>query len=100
MRRWQARNVRLCTYAADCAQSAAAVMLPLGDVRVAEPNARLFFHSVRFVVEGPVTASRSAELHHDLNGLDARYITLLVQRVMCDGSCPAPPPDDGRLGQR
>ena len=91
VRRWQARGVRVRTYAADCAQSAAAVMLALGDVRVAEPNARLLFHSVRFVVEGPVTALRSVELHHDLNRLDARYVTLLVQRVMRDGSCPAPP---------
>ena len=90
-RRWHARGVRLRTYVADSAQSAAALMLALGDLRVAEPGARLLFHQVSFVLQGPVTASRSAELHHDLNGLDSRYVTLLVQRVMRGGTSAAPP---------
>ena len=89
--RWRARGVRLRTYVADSAQSAAALMLALGDLRVAEPHARLLFHAVGYVVQGPVTASRSVELQHDLNGLDARNITHLMQRVMRDGSSPAPP---------
>ena len=89
--RWQARGVRLRTYVADSAQSAAALMLALGDLRIAEPGARLLLHSVSFVVQGQVNASRSAELHHDLNGLDARYITRLVQRVMRDGPSAAVP---------
>ena len=87
VQRWRARGVCLRTYVVDTAWSAAAVMLSLGDERVAEPGARLLYHAVRFEVQGQFTASQSAEMHANLAGHDARFVAQLAERAVRDAQC-------------
>lgn len=93
MRRWRASGVLVRTIVVDCAESAAALLLSLGDERVAEPGARLLYHFVRSLVHGAVTAGRMAEIHTDLAAHDTRILEQLVDRAIRDaptaGSVPA-----------
>ena len=82
--RWRSCGVRLHTYTVDTASSAAAIMVSLSDLRVAEPGARLLYHAVRSPVQGLVTASHGAEIHADLSGHDARFIAQLAERAVRD----------------
>ena len=86
LRRWRARGVRVRTTVVDCAESAAALLLSLGDQRIVEPDARLLYHSVRYLVHGPVTAGRIAQIHDDLADHDMRVFDQLVDRAMRDAS--------------
>ena len=93
MSRWRARGVRLRTHVVDCAESAAALMVSLGDERIAEPGARLQFHSLRYLFHAPVTAGQLARYHNHLADHDTRVLDQLVDRALRDahaaGSVPA-----------
>ena len=101
LRRWRARGVQIRTHVVDCAESAAALLLSLGDQRIVEPDARLLYHSVRYLVHGPVTAGRIAQIHDDLADHDMRVFDQLVDRAMRDasvaGSVPAGAESSDRL---
>ena len=56
---WRERGVHLRTRVVASAASAAAVLLSMGDERIAEPEARLLYHLSRVLDPGTVTAQRS-----------------------------------------
>ena len=89
-RRWRAAGVRIRTRVVESAASAAALMLSLGDERVAEPGASLLYHLFRSFPDGPVTASRAAVIFTDLNRLDERWLARLVDRVMAGPAAMVP----------
>ena len=84
--RWRARGVRLRTRVVSHAFSAAAVMLSLGDERVAERGARLLYHPARVHDAGPITARESTEMHDALRRIDDATVTRLVARVLDGGA--------------
>lgn len=86
--RWRARGVRLRTRVVSHAFSAAAVMLSLGDERVAGRGARLLYHAARFQDTGPVTARASTEMHDVLSRIDEAMVGRLVERVLDGGRPP------------
>ena len=86
--RWRARGVRLHTRVVSHAFSAAAVMLSLGDERVAGRGARLLYHAARFQDAGPVTARASTEMHDVLSRIDEAMVGRLVERVLDGGRPP------------
>ena len=99
--RWRARGVRLRTRVVSHAFSAAAVMLSLGDERVAERGARLLYHPARVHDAGPITARESTEMHDALRRIDDATVTRLVARVLDGGACVRVPygaePSDRRV---
>ena len=82
--RWRARGVRVRTRVVERASSAAALMLSLGDERIAEPGASLIYHLSRTPSDGLVTAADTVRMFASLSELDARYLSLLVDRAMAD----------------
>ena len=92
LERFQAQGVRFVTRVVSSAASAAAVLVSLGDVRVAEPGARLLFHCARGLNEVPSTAEATAALHATLLRADDGLMTCLVERAMrcAPGFVPAP----------
>ena len=84
--RWRARGVRLRTRVVSHAFSAAAVMLSLGDERVAERGARLLYHPARVHDAGPITARESTEMHDVLRRIDDATVARLVARVLDGGA--------------
>ena len=103
--RWRARGVRLRTRVVSHAFSAAAVMLSLGDERVAGRGARLLYHPARVHDAGPITARESTEMHDALRRIDDAMVARLVARVL-DGRGPparvpyAAEPSDRRGARR
>ena len=79
--RWRAAGVRVRTRVVDRAASAAALLLSLGDERIAEPGAapRLPL-AFRVCSDAPVTATAAAVLFSDLADLDDRFLARLVDR--------------------
>ena len=75
-------GVRLRTRVLADAHSAAAVLVCVGDERLAAPGARLLFHFSRAHNVDPVTASDTAALLGALDRVDARLLGLLVERTM------------------
>ena len=84
LRHWQARGIRFRTRVISTAASAAAVMVSLGDERVAEPGARLVYHHARAQNADDITAAATAELHAALRAVDEHMIALIVDRVLAD----------------
>ena len=84
--RWRAQGVRLRTRVVSHAFSAAAVMLSLGDERVAGRGARLLYHPARVHDAGPITARESTEMHDALRRIDDATVTRLVARVLDGGA--------------
>ena len=82
--RWRAAGVRVRTRVVERAASAAALMLSLGDERIAEPGASLLYHLFRMPSNDPVTASAAALIFADLTRLDEQYVGRLVDRAMAD----------------
>ena len=80
--RWRARGVEVRTRVVASAASAAAVLVSLGDERVAAPGAKLLYHLARVPDAGAVTARASAELHGELTRADARIVGHLVERAL------------------
>ena len=91
-RRWRAAGIRLRTRVVERAASAAALMLSLGDERIAEPGASLLYHRFRMTAETPVTASGAALMFADLTELDERCLARLIDRAM-DGDAARVPAD-------
>ena len=85
---WRAKGVLLRTRVVSHAFSAAAVMLSLGDERVAGRGARLLYHAARVLDAGPITARASTEMHDELSRIDDAMVGRLVERVL-DGGRPA-----------
>ena len=92
VRRWRAQGVRLRTRVVSHAFSAAAVMLSLGEERVAGRGARLLYHMARVQDAGPVTARASTEMHDVLSRIDDAMVARLVDRVLEGGSAAAEGP--------
>ena len=94
-------GVRLRTRVVSHAFSAAAVMLSLGDERVAGRGARLLYHPARVHDAGPITARESTEMHDALRRIDDATVTRLVARVLDGGACVRVPyaaePSDRRV---
>ena len=82
--RWRAAGVRVRTRVVDRAASAAALLLSLGDERIAEPGAGLVYHFFRVCSDAPVTATAAAVLFSDLADLDDRFLARLVDRAFAD----------------
>ena len=80
--RWRARGIEVRTRVVASAESAAAVLVSLGDERIAAPGARLLYHLARVPEPGTVTARASAALHGELARADARIVGHLVERAL------------------
>ena len=80
--RWRARGVEVRTRVVASAESAAAVLVSLGDERTAAPGARLLYHLSRVPEAGAITARASAELHGALSRTDAHIVSRLVERAL------------------
>ena len=99
---WRERGVHLRTRVFASAASAAAVLLSMGDERIAEPEARLLYHLSRVLDPGAVTAHASAEIHDELARIDARIIRRLVERALREPNAAQPhqgAPSDRRMLQ-
>ena len=83
--RWRAAGVRVRMRVVDRAASAAALLLSLGDERIAEPGAALVYHFFRVCSDAPVTATAAAVLFSDLADLDDRFLARLVNRALAGG---------------
>ena len=99
---WRERGVHLRTRVVASAASAAAVLLSMGDERIAEPEARLLYHLSRVLDPGAVTAHASARIHDELARIDARIIHRLVERALREPNAAHPhqgAPSDRRMLQ-
>ena len=97
---WRERGVHLRTRVIASAASAAAVLLSMGDERIAEPEARLLYHLSRVLDPGVVTAHASAQIHDELARIDERIIRCLVERALRDSNAAQPhqaAPSDRRM---
>ena len=79
--RWRGRGLRLRTRILSEAASAAAILVSLGDERVAEPGATLSLHCAHVSPESQLNAQASASIFSVLNEIDDRMIARLVERV-------------------
>ena len=86
--RWRAAGVRVRTRVVTVAESAAAIVLSLGDERIAEPRAQVLYHNFRVVEPGSLTADGSASVCARLSHLDEHYLARLVERAI-DGGNPS-----------
>ena len=76
------QGVRFRTRVISSAASAAALMVSLGDERVAEPGARLLYHHARVPNAGEITARAASRYRSALRKADERLIGYLVERVL------------------
>ena len=91
--RWRDAGVRVRTRAVTVAESAAAIVLSLGDERIAEPRAQVLYHNFRVVEPGSLTADGSASVCARLTRLDVHYLARLVERAIDGGN-----PSESRRG--
>ena len=80
--RWRAAGVHIRTRVVASAESAAALMLSLGDERIAEPGATLLYHAVRIPEVTQLTAHGCAALGMNLERIDELWIAQLVERAL------------------
>ena len=78
---YRAKGVRFRTRVRSNASSAGAILVAMGDERVASPDARLLFHGSRVYRRGKLTARQCAELHAVLSRSDSDAIWRLVDRA-------------------
>ena len=95
LERWRAQGVVVDTRVVDEAASAAALLVALGDERVAEPDARLLFHTSRIVDAGHITAQASSHIRSALTRVDRTLIERLVTRALRTTVAPAHRADPG-----
>ena len=81
-RNWSKKGVRFRTRVISTAASAGALMVSLGDERVAEPGAKLIYHHARACNANDLTASAITELHSNLRRLDDVMIGILAARAL------------------
>ena len=86
LNRWRKQGVRIRTRVNAHAKSAAAIMVALGEERVAEPGATLHFHHPHAVIHNDaLTARQSSSLSSALQRIDDQLLCHLVERAF-DGS--------------
>ena len=76
------QGVRFRTRVVSSAASAAALMVSLGDDRVAEPGARLLYHHARVPNASEITARAASQYRSALRKADERLVGYLVDRVL------------------
>ena len=81
-REWSRRGVTLRTRILSEAASAAAILVSLGDERIAEPGATLSFHCTRVSPESGVDAGTTASLWSLLREADEVFIGRLADRAL------------------
>ena len=79
---WRGRGVRFRTRALGRTASAAALLVALGDERLADAGATLRFHGASMYREGDVNAQMAAALHDKLTRANDRMFRRLVDRVL------------------
>ena len=79
---WREQGVRLRTRALGRTSSGAALLVALGDERLAEPAATLRFHGASLYRNGDVNAGVAAALHDKLAKANERMVERLVDRVL------------------
>ena len=79
---WRRQGVRFRTRVISSAASAGAVMVSLGDERVAVLGARLIYHNARATNASELTASETTALHSALRELDEGMLGLLASRAL------------------
>ena len=79
---WRELGVRFRTRALGRTSSGAALLVALGDERVADPGASLRFHGASMYREGDINAQVSAALHDKLTRANERMVGRLVDRVL------------------
>ena len=89
--RWRAAGVHIRTRVVASAESAAALMLSLGDERIAEPGATLLYHAVRIPEFTQLTAHSCAALGMNLERIDELWIAQLVERALGNRGAREPP---------
>ena len=89
--RWRAAGVHIRTRVVASAESAAALMLSLGDERIAEPGATLLYHAVRIPEFTQLTAHSCAALGMNLERIDELWIAQLVERALGNRGSREPP---------
>lgn len=82
------RGVRFRVRAVGRTSSAAALLVALGDERVADKGARLLFHGARMYRRGDLDAATCGALHAKLCTADERMIARLVERALAGTSVP------------
>lgn len=80
--RWSAAGVVLCTRVCSRVSSMAAFFFALGDVRIADPSARVFFHAARILEAADITASDTVRMYATLRQLDRTHVKLLAARAL------------------
>ena len=95
LERWRARGVLLCTRVQSSASSMAAFFFALGDVRVADPDARILFHCARIMEAKDITAADTVHMYGTLRALDRTHVKRLAARAL-RAAVPRPAvPDSG-----
>ena len=77
---WRRRGVTLRTRVVSEAASAAAILVSLGDERVAEPGATLAFHCLQAAPSGAVNSGTTAAISSALRGMDDDFVRRLAER--------------------
>ena len=113
LKAWRERGVRFRTRALGRTSSGAAILVALGDERLADAVATLRFHGASMFRNGDVNAEVAAALHDKLTKANDRLVRRLVDRVLegphapgeagaqatdrevLEGLCMGAPPDPG-----
>ena len=82
LRVWREQGVRFRTRAVGRTSSAAALLVALGDERVADPGVPLLFHGASMYRRGDLTAAECGALHSKLLKANERMISRLVDRAI------------------
>ena len=95
--RWRSRGVVLCTRVHSSASSMAAFFFALGDVRVADPHARILFHCSRIMEARDITVADTVRMYSTLRALDRTHVKRLAARALRTSvPRPAAPDSDDR----
>ena len=81
---WRDSGVHFTTRVFATAASSAAIMVSMGDERIADPGALLGYHHSRLDDASGITAKRSIELHAALRESDDCMVGVLVDRALAD----------------
>ena len=97
---WRERGVRFTTRVFSVAASSAAIMVSMGDERVADPGARLGYHHSRLEDSIEITAKTSLDLRAALRAVDECMLDALVDRVLVDRHDPPSVPYEAERSDR
>ncbi|MCY4452611.1 MAG: hypothetical protein OXC01_11735 [Immundisolibacterales bacterium] len=82
LRVWREAGVRFRTRAVGRTSSASALLVAVGDERVADNGVTLRFHGARFQRHGDMSAEESAAIHAKLSRANERAVERLVDRAL------------------